>query len=507
LLRGSTDIMTGGLFVSQTPTLAGTFLNMEVVILVENANRDESRICWICRGQFAMPFLEEGDTFVVDCCNCGDYKISKSLRASRLTLPDSERYRFSFWGKQQQLEKREPPVLSSYTIDGILAGLPDPTEHGKPDILLRSLSLLHPKPSKTFTIDTFRQWSLAAARDMDELAFHVRTLVDRGDLKQRAGPDFQITGPGWARIGQMSPPTGGIPKPDPHVSAVLTATALTVGTQVASHGQVGGITAHTVNVGSPPPPEAAKHWWEKWWVFVVGLATIAGAVFGGLEYWDSHHHREDRAADHPPATPLPQTNPSSPQAAGSNSPVEAPVKKATQRTRVKANLDEAQHPPLNVPVCQDTTNSNCAQNNYGQQVVIGYVVPLHRVISPEKMSAAIAALQSAPEGSKVRINYAAENGDAEIEPFFKHVTDLFLAANHWQVETERIGRSMNFADGGTLTGEGIGCSASGDIGTVAKKAMDISGFPCMREPADWGIKHGAPADIVISIGSRIIPPK
>jgi hypothetical protein len=174
-----------------------------------------------------------------------------------------------------------------------------------------------------------------------------------------------------------------------------------------------------------------------------------------------------------------------------------PVEKDTQQGDVKAD----------VPVCQDMANSNCAQNNYGQQVVIGYVVPIHRVISPEKISAATAALESAAGGSKVRINYAAENGDAEIESFFKQVTELFTAAKHWQVETARIGRSMNFADGGTLTGEGIGCSASGEVGMMAKKAMGISGFPCMREPADWGTKHGAPADIVISIGSRIIPPK
>jgi hypothetical protein len=238
---------------------------MEVVVLLENANRDESRICWICRGEFGAPFAEEGDNFVVDCCNCGDYKISKSLRASRLMLPDSERYRFSFWGKQQQLERRQPPILNSYTIDGVIAGLPDPPEHAKPDILLRSLSLLHPKSGKTFTIDTFRQWSLAAARDMDELGFHVRTLVDRGDLKQRAGPDFQITGPGWARIGQMSPPTVGVSKPDSQVSAVVTTTASTVGTEVASHGQLGGITAHTVNVSSSGPPVGTKPWWEQWW--------------------------------------------------------------------------------------------------------------------------------------------------------------------------------------------------------------------------------------------------
>ena len=109
-------------------------------------------------------------------------------------------------------------------------------------------------------------------------------------------------------------------------------------------------------------------------------------------------------------------------------------------------------------MCPDTTNANCAQNNYGQQVVIGFVPPPYRVIPTEKMTASVATLRSASDGSKVKINYAAVDGDKEIEPFSKQVTALFAAANHWHVETARIGKSMNFADGGTLTGEGIGHS-------------------------------------------------
>jgi hypothetical protein len=124
---------------------------------LKSGNKDESCICWICRGEFSTPFPEEGDNFVVDCCNCGDYKISKSLRASQFPMADTERCRFSFWGKQQQLEKREPPLLNSYTIDAITARLPKPTASEKPDILLRSLSLLHTEPGKTFTMDRFRE--------------------------------------------------------------------------------------------------------------------------------------------------------------------------------------------------------------------------------------------------------------------------------------------------------------------------------------------------------------
>jgi hypothetical protein len=439
---------------------------MEVEILKRKANMDESRICWICRGEFLNPFPDDGDNIVVDCCNCGDYKISKSLRASRFPLADSERYRFSFWGKQRQLEKRGVFLLNSYTIDDIVAGLPRPPVHDKPDILLRSFSLLHPEPGKTFKIDGYRQYSLAAASDDRELSFHIRTLVERDDLKQRPGPDFQITGKGWTRIGRMSASTAGNTMP--------VADELATGNNIISHGQSGGITGQTVNVMLPASTKSER-WWERWGAIAVGVATIAATVIGGLTYCDSH--QTGRPVDHSSVAPLQQ--------------MDRPSPKAPSPT-----------------VCQDTTNSNCAQNNYGQQVVIGYVAPPYRVISPDKMTAAIATLQLAPKRAKVRINYAAVDGDKEIEPFFKQVTALFAGANHWHIETARIGKSMSFADGGTLTGEGIGCTAPPKgSGAIAEKAMDTAGFPCARKAADWGSSGLKRADIVISIGSRIVPPQ
>ena len=108
-------------------------------------------------------------------------------------------------------------------------------------MLLRFLSLLHPELGKAF--DTYRQYSLAAARDMDELAFHVKTLVERRDLKQRSGPDFQITGEGWTRIGRM--PVSKAENPEP-ISDVVT--ALAVGDHTISDGQPGGIT---VKIATP----------------------------------------------------------------------------------------------------------------------------------------------------------------------------------------------------------------------------------------------------------------
>ena len=155
------------------------------------------------------------------------------------------------------------------------------------------------RPGKLFKIDSYRQYSLAAAHDENELSFHVKRLVERGDLKQRPGPDFQITGDSWARIGAIQASVGEKPNAFSYAAADLAVENHIV--SVVSHGQSGGVTAHAVNIVPPASPE---RWWAKLWVIVVGGATIAGAVIAGLAYWD----QKDHAADHSPPTPLHQTN-------------------------------------------------------------------------------------------------------------------------------------------------------------------------------------------------------
>jgi hypothetical protein len=54
---------------------------------------------------------------------------------------------------------------------------------------------------------------------------------------------------------------------------------------VTSHGQAGGITAHTVNVSVPTPAPLRRHWWQSWWAALIGLATIVSAVIALLSYF------------------------------------------------------------------------------------------------------------------------------------------------------------------------------------------------------------------------------
>jgi hypothetical protein len=173
-----------------------------------------------------------------------------------------------------------------------------------------------------------------------------------------------------------------------------------------------------------------------------------------------------------------------------------------------------------VNTANNCTNSNCAGINTGEQNIYfgGYAAPLERVISPEKFAAATKVLQTAPHGAQVFLNYSAKDGVNEIERFYNQVTGLFGQSDHWIVAgTQHIGASMMFADGGQRTGEGVGCSMRNpptEAGRIAEEAMIATGFPCTREAADWGGRNNDEKgnrkpelmDIVISIGTRFIPP-
>jgi hypothetical protein len=163
----------------------------------------DSRRCWICGGTFAEPFPTAGDLTHVDCRTCGEYLITGSLLASAFPLPDSERYRFSFWSKRRQLEGRSPVPLSGNAIEAILAQLPNPATHEKADILLVSLTLLHPEPGKYFKLDNLRERSLACARNDTEFQYFVSCLTKRGDLGVQP-PGLDITGPGWERAARLT---------------------------------------------------------------------------------------------------------------------------------------------------------------------------------------------------------------------------------------------------------------------------------------------------------------
>lgn len=162
-----------------------------------------STVCWVCNSEFAEPWPTTGARVSVDCTTCGRYDITASLVASVFPLPDSERYRLSFWCKRHQLERRDPPVLSSHTMPAILAQLPNPATHEKADILLVSLTLRNPKAGEYFKLDHLRERSLACVAEESELLFFLACLRDRGDIVM-VDRGVSVTGKGWERAASLA---------------------------------------------------------------------------------------------------------------------------------------------------------------------------------------------------------------------------------------------------------------------------------------------------------------
>lgn len=165
------------------------------------------RYCWICEAEFANSWPREVDWIVVDCRVCGKYRISETLYATAFPLPDSERYRVSFRLKRATLEGRKPPDLTAHTFPALSAGLPTPRTHEKTGLLIVSLALAHPAPGEYFPFDEVREYSLAGAKNSDEVRFFIDALKSNGCLKSTPS-GFLITPHGWseaARLAEVEP--------------------------------------------------------------------------------------------------------------------------------------------------------------------------------------------------------------------------------------------------------------------------------------------------------------
>jgi nucleoside 2-deoxyribosyltransferase len=164
-----------------------------------------TRECWICKGKFGEDMPMIGDSYRIACRSCGTYFITGSLHASEFPLPDTERYRVSYWGKRRELDGREPPVLTSETFASVVAQLENPRPSSKADLLLGSLSKIFPVAGQEMPpLDVFREYSLACARDGRELSFFFSALAERNLVHAGVSGKFSITQAGWERVEALS---------------------------------------------------------------------------------------------------------------------------------------------------------------------------------------------------------------------------------------------------------------------------------------------------------------
>jgi hypothetical protein len=168
---------------------------------------DSYRYCWVCGGEFADPWPHGGDWIRVDCNACGKYDITQTLYFSAFPPGDSERYRVSFHLLQRTLNGGQPPGLTSELFPQFYAQIPPPPPtHEKVGILLLSLARLNQNAGDRITFDSFRQYSLACARNMGEVEFFVQGLKDAGYIKSidPSKNSFMITHAGWAEAARLA---------------------------------------------------------------------------------------------------------------------------------------------------------------------------------------------------------------------------------------------------------------------------------------------------------------
>lgn len=333
--------------------------------------------------------------------------------------------------------------------------------------------------------------------------------------------------PNWVRLNASGFAAAAQP---PALSQELTPVSSIV--NISSHGQSHAITAHTVNIvgaasAVPPAPTASSQptkssWWQSGWAIVSGIVVTLAAVAAILEYfhieWPQHQEPAAGQSQHPAEAAVPAPIPEVADAQPLLHPTTAspPPPKQIVKPAVGPRAKQARE---REPAKSDAPNVvnavGMVYNNSGiiapgatatiTQQIRGYMPPAPRVMTNNQMAAAVAKLQAAPFGSIIRLNYAASDNNKEVEAFFAQVETVFRRADHWKVSIQRIGKSMGTADGGTLTGEGVGCTVAGAHGSIAVDAMAAAGFPCTRKAADWGVATPPPSDAVISIGSRIVP--
>ena len=348
--------------------------------------------------------------------------------------------------------------------------------------------------------------------------------VQAGWLELLEGGFFRLTEAGFAVASNLSASA-----PSAVRSHGGTPTADTI--SVSSKGQSGGVTANEVHFHGPtnihghastPEPAPNSRWWKSSWPIASGIAVLLAGLIPLLEYfhisWPWRHEQAQLSspAASAPALPWKLEESSLPSTAAQSPsiPVRAasPLANAPVEPRPKRSVEKRPTPNAAPSVVNSV---GMVYNNSGiiapgatgaiTQQVQGYVPPPPRIMSEQQLAAAAAKLQTAPAGSIARLNYAASDDNKEVQHFFMQVEMAFRRADHWRVTTQRIGKSTWTADGSTLTAEGIGCTVVGEHGGIAVDAMTAARFPCSRKAADWAVASPPPGDVVISIGSRIIP--
>lgn len=178
----------------------------------------EQMACPICKLEPNwIKTLDYGERSRLQCPRCGTFLITGTAAAMAETM--GLQPKLSAWIRERSEAGVEVPEINSKSIKEIEATLPDYRVGDKQLILLRALERRTKYPGDEVTVVPRMDCSLAWAAGPDEFRYHLRSLLERGLIRQTDGlpiddPDFnsdpftfEITPSGWTFLDEHARPS------------------------------------------------------------------------------------------------------------------------------------------------------------------------------------------------------------------------------------------------------------------------------------------------------------
>jgi hypothetical protein len=124
---------------------------------------------------------DAGEKISINCPRCGKFTITRTAASTMGTRNLGPR--FSAWIRDHTEAKRDLPEIHSRNIDTIESTLPDYTVAQKQILLLRAIARRTDFPGKTVKLIMDHDFPLAWATNDTELQFYLRTLEERGFVR------------------------------------------------------------------------------------------------------------------------------------------------------------------------------------------------------------------------------------------------------------------------------------------------------------------------------------
>jgi len=235
----------------------------------------------------------------------------------------------------------------------------------------------------------------------------------------------------------------------------------------------------------------------------IAFAVLISAFILSICIWSVFAIQEHKSAVSAKTTPA-QLIPEKQSVAHSTIPHSASDQPA------RKNPNKAKLPAPNISIhggLIQTTNAPCSGNSVTGNVdnsncTIGYVPPPQRVIQQSPRNAAVDKLRTTT--SSATVYFVVIGVGQEVNNFEGALEKIFTDGGWKIIGRSYIGQAV-FVQAGNegvqrSSGEGFNCLSSSASGKIALKALEIAGYPCGSGSV---ASHGAQADIVIQVGTRI----